>query len=56
MPKHITKKAKLLNRLQNYKSARINIEKAISLDNNKADYYFFLAENQFRNGEFKRRP
>ena len=46
------KKAKLLNRLQNYKSARINIEKAISLDNNKADYYFFLAENQFRNGEF----
>ncbi len=45
------KKAKLLNHLKNYKSARINIEKAISLDKSKADYYFFLAQNQFQNNE-----
>lgn len=47
------KKAKLLNNLKNYKSARINIEKAISLDQSRADYYFFLAENQFYNSEYK---
>ena len=47
------KKARLLNNLKNYKSARINIDKAISLDQSKADYYAFLAENQFQNGEFK---
>ncbi|MCG8318843.1 MAG: hypothetical protein MI921_05040 [Cytophagales bacterium] len=47
------KKARLLNNLKNYKSARINIEKAISLDQGNADYCFFLAENQFKNGEFK---
>ena len=47
------KKARLLNNLKNYKSARINIEKAISLDQGRPDYYFFLAENLYQNGEFK---
>lgn len=47
------KKAKLLNNLKNYKSARINIEKAISLDQTRADYYYFLAENQYYNSEYK---
>ena len=45
------KKARLLHGLQNYKSARINIDRAIDLDKSNPEYYTFLAENQLQNNE-----
>lgn len=47
------KKARILRQLENFKGARINIEKAIDLDKNNAEYHFFLADNLFQNNEFQ---